>query len=196
MKRHDPQARAALLAAQEALKSSERLVKTDGGNTLYDSEEDFQQQLKERGINPDCTKNPAVRTMNEIMGLWPMDKSHTFLEQPKIVAVDLDGTILDSKDKQLGKPIPGVRKKLQRLKALGWAIVIWTVRQEAIDIVAHLTKHEIPFDYFNWHPWQPKGTSVKIKADVYIDDRAVSFKGNASDFDQVILHRPWWKKDG
>jgi hypothetical protein len=143
---HDYKSRSTLLAAQEAIKSAERLKKN-------------------------------------------------LLKRPKIVAVDMDGTILHSKESMdLGEPIPGVREKLQRLKTLGWVVVIWTVREETPEIIAHLKKHEIPFDYFNWHPWQPKGAGVKIRADCYIDDRAVPFTGKAKDFDQILVHKTWWKK--
>jgi len=256
MERHDHRQRAALLAAQEAIKSAERLAKTTSPY-IYESEEEFQEKLKARGINPDATKNPAVKVFNEMLGLWPINKSIITFEQleeygrkmdkedpgwrerqraqitkdwledgipqdkidawfddverqrqqrnlgmpkvdkikrPKIAAVDMDGTILESDGTaELGKPIKGVKKKLDRLKALGWVIVIWTVREETPEILAHLKKYEIPFDYFNWHPWQPKGAGVKIRADVYIDDRAVTFKGDPKDFDQVLVHRPWWK---
>lgn len=206
---HNWQARAAILAAQEALKSAERLQKMSSTEPkpIYESEEEFQARLKERGINPDATKNPAVRTLNDILGIWSVKKGlekkpggmwteQELLEhRPKIVAVDMDGTILHSKESEkLGDPIPGVREKLDRLKTLGWVVVIWSVRAESPEIIAHLKKHEIPFDYFNWHPWQPKGTSVKIRADVYIDDRAITFSGDAKDYDQVTVHRPWWKK--
>jgi hypothetical protein len=146
---HDYKARSTILAAQEALKSAERLRKT----------------------------------------------KTDLLKRPKIVAVDMDGTILNSKDgEQLGDPISGVKKKLDRFKTMGWVVVIWTVREETPEIIAHLKKHEIPFDYFNWHPWQPKGTSAKLKADVYIDDRAVAFTGKPEDYDQVLVHKPWWRK--
>ena len=146
---HDYKSRAALLAAQEAIKSAERLSKTN------------------------------------------------LLERPKIVAVDMDGTILDSKNSEkLGDPIKGVKEKLDRLKTLGWVVVIWTVRKETPEILAHLKKHEIPFDYFNWHPWQPKGASAKLLADVYVDDRSVAFTGDPKDFNQVLVHKPWWAKKG
>lgn len=209
MNQHDPQRRAALLAAQEALKSAERLCKTTSTEpkAIYASEEEFQEKLKEQGINPDATKNPAVKTLNEMFGIWSVDKSLTkkpdgmlteqqlLKERPKIVAVDMDGTIFDSKNGEaLGEPISGVREKLERLKTLGWVVVIWSVRDENPDIIAHLKKHEIPFDYYNWHPWQPKGAGVKVLADCYVDDRAIPFSGNATDFDQVILHTPWWWK--
>ncbi len=254
MERHDPQLRAAMIAAQEAIKSSERLHK----NTLFESEDAAKEHLKTGGLNPDSTADPAIMIFNEMLGLWPINKSFLSKEdlmefgrkrdkedpgwrerqraqitkdwledgidkdkidawfddvehqrqkrklgmpnldkikRPKIAAVDMDGTILDSDGTaELGKPIKGVKRKLDRLKALGWVIVIWTVRAETPGILAHLKKHEIPFDYFNWHPWQPKDAGVKIRADVYIDDRAVTFSGDPKDFDQILVHKPWWKK--
>lgn len=116
-------------------------------------------------------------------------------DRPKIVAVDLDGTIFDSKScHDLGKPIPGIREKLQKFKDRGWVIVIWTVRAKSKEVIDHLNQHEIPFDHFNESPWQPKDSSAKVKADVYLDDRAVSFSGDPKDYDRAMEHSPWWEK--
>lgn len=121
--------------------------------------------------------------------------SDTLPSRPKIVAVDMDGTILDSKNNEkLGKPIPGIKEKLEKYKKQGWAIVIWTVRAKSPEIISHLKKNGIPFDYFNSHPWQPKDSGPKILADVYLDDRAVTFSGNPKDYDSAMSHKPWWSK--
>ena len=136
----------------------------------------------------------AVEALKALERLCKGDKP---TERPKIVAVDMDGTILNTKSgcEELGEPIPGVAKKLKRLKTLGWVIVIWTVRAETPEIIEHLKKHNIPFDYFNKHPWQPKDSSPKILADCYLDDRAFQFTGNIKDFDQIPVITPWWKKN-
>jgi hypothetical protein len=134
----------------------------------------------------------AIEALKSTERLWKAD----LLPKPKIVAVDLDGTILTRKKDctKLGTPISGIREKLQRLKDLGWVVVIWSVRAESPEILAHLKKHDIPFDFFNWHPWQPKEGGPKVLADCYIDDNAINFSGDPSDFDQVLVHRPWWSK--
>jgi hypothetical protein len=119
-------------------------------------------------------------------------------ERPKLVAVDLDGTIIDklphyTHTGEFGDPIPGVVEKLNQLRADGWKIVIWTVRQESEEMRLHLEQHNIPYDFINRHPWQPPDGGPKIIADVYIDDLAVNFDGKARSFDRVTEFKPWWK---
>jgi hypothetical protein len=115
----------------------------------------------------------------------------------KIVAVDLDGTLLkyDDIDKPLGDPIPGIAEELGAVKAMGWTIIIWTVRSNVEEIRTHLNKHGIPFDYINENPWQPPDGSQKIAADVYLDDRAIHFNGETSGLAQKICNfKPWYKE--
>jgi len=119
--------------------------------------------------------------------------------KPKVVAVDLDGTLLEydgwKGPAHFGKPILGVVEALHELKKNGWAVVIWTTRRTDYALKAHLDKHEIPYDYINKHPWQPPGTSHKITADVYLDDRAVRFDGKASGLARRIMDAiPWTEK--
>lgn len=120
--------------------------------------------------------------------------------KPKIVAVDLDGTLLEydgwKGPAHFGKPIQGVVDALFELKKEGWAVVIWTTRRTDHALRAHLEKHGVPFDYINKHPWQPPGTSHKITADVYLDDRAVRFNGNTSGLARRIMDAvPWTEKN-
>ena len=120
----------------------------------------------------------------------------THPKRPKIVAVDFDGTICQSHaDGTMGDPLPGVVGKLHLLKEAGWKIVIWTVRADSSELREHLDQHDVPYDYINQHPWQPKDSSHKIIADVYIDDRALQFDGVPSTFDEITSTKPWWKRD-
>jgi len=105
-------------------------------------------------------------------------------KRPKVVAVDLDGTILEYSgwkgQKHFGKPIDGAKEALQKLKDEGYVIVIWTTRRNTADIAKVLNMYGIPFDYINENPYQPPDCSNKIYADVYVDDRAVGFRGDWS----------------
>jgi len=117
-------------------------------------------------------------------------------KKPKILAVDLDGTILhyDDIDKPLGKPVEGIARELGAVKAAGWAIIIWTVRSNTSDISRHLKAHGIPFDYINENPWQPPEGGDKIAANVYLDDRAIHFNGETQGLAEKILSfKPWYK---
>jgi hydroxymethylpyrimidine pyrophosphatase-like HAD family hydrolase len=117
--------------------------------------------------------------------------------KPKILAVDLDGTLLKYDDitQPLGEPVPGMREQLQAVKAVGWAIIIWTVRNNVGEIKKHLKKYDIPFDYINENPWGPPNSSGKIAAHVYLDDRALQFNGDTSGLaSKIVQFEPWYKR--
>ncbi len=103
-------------------------------------------------------------------------------DAPFTVAVDFDNTISQYEGWKgrgdYGPPFPDVQKVLEILKGLGMLIIIFTVRNEPEEIEAYCRENEIPFDFINFNPFQPPGSSRKISADVYLDDRAVHFGGS------------------
>lgn len=98
-----------------------------------------------------------------------------------VVAIDLDGTLAKELPKydpeKIGPPIHNAKKILNKIKELGVLIVINTCRNDYDLIKAWLEQHEIPFDHINKNPDQPKGTSHKIMADRYWDNRQPSWPG-------------------
>lgn len=118
--------------------------------------------------------------------------------RPKVVAMDLDGTILEQRPfPELGPPMPGIQDELALLKQMGWEIALWTCRDEEFyaDIQEHLTANGVPFDYINENPHEAPSTSPKIYADVYVDDRGLQFEGEVRGLAAKILsHRPWHKR--
>ncbi len=118
--------------------------------------------------------------------------------RPKLLTIDLDGTILQydgSEGSALGQPIPGIKEELQKIRDAGLRIAIWTVRSNVDEIRAKLTEYGIPFDYINNNPDQPSDGSDKLYADVYVDDRAISFNGKSQGLaDKVLNFQPWWDK--
>jgi hypothetical protein len=118
---------------------------------------------------------------------------------PPILAVDLDGTVLDydgncGKDK-FGNRISGIVSELQKVRDAGWKIVVWTCRPVTPALKVHLKKNKIPYDYINDHPWNGDGPR-KIHATVYLDDKGVSFNGNTTGLaDQIINFAPWWRRE-
>jgi hypothetical protein len=119
-------------------------------------------------------------------------------KRPKILALDLDGTLLNYNGgfspEEFGEPVRGMIEELGKLKEAGWMIVIWSCRTESPEMVEHLNAHEVPFDHINDHPWNGPDGPRKIHADVYADDKALLVNGIAAGFaDQVMSHKPWWR---
>ncbi|ADC64719.1 Haloacid dehalogenase domain protein hydrolase type 3 [Ferroglobus placidus DSM 10642] len=111
--------------------------------------------------------------------------------KPKTIAIDLDGTILEydgwKGHSHFGKPLPGAREALQKLKEEGFVIIIWTTRGDREKVARYLKEQGIPFDYINENPYQPPDSSNKIYADYYVDDRAVEFKGDWQEVLKKVL---------
>jgi hypothetical protein len=98
------------------------------------------------------------------------------------VAIDLDGTLAtDNTGDQIGAPRPGAKKAMQELQQLGCRIIIFTVRGNRQQVRDWCHKHEIPYDYVNHNPDQPKDGSNKVIADLYVDDRAINGKKSWSE---------------
>jgi adenylylsulfate kinase len=112
----------------------------------------------------------------------------------RTIAVDFDGVIANYDGYKgpgvLGDPRPDVRQALRLLKDEGWKVIIYTTRGEQ-EIAAYLAKHGIPYDEFNCNSdYRTQGP--KPVADVYWDDRAVCYSGDASqDLDRIRNFRTW-----
>ena len=120
------------------------------------------------------------------------------------IAVDFDGVIhAYSKGWNGGAiydpPVPGTREALQALKDKGWKIYIFSTRtnkmfrkkdeeDQEVAMKRWLAEHQIPFDKI----W----TFGKPMADVYLDDRAIGFRGDwSSSLQEIENFVPWTKTD-
>lgn len=118
----------------------------------------------------------------------------------KTIAVDFDGVIHGySKGWNGGDlydpPVPGTAEALSKLKKEGYTIYIYTTRTNKIYrkkedpdqqplIESYLKEHGIPFDKV-WNFGKPM-------ADVYLDDRAVGFRGNWNEtLEEVLSFKTW-----
>ena len=118
----------------------------------------------------------------------------------KTIAVDFDGTIASYKGFEgkgvFGEPVPGVKEALQFLIEKGYRIIIHTTRSETHSIKEYLNYHSIPFHFINFNPKNiDLGCSLgKPLADVYVDDRAIQFKGDW-EYTNLQIQRfiEWWK---
>ncbi len=99
-----------------------------------------------------------------------------------VIAVDFDGTIVEHKYPDIGKPVPGAIEWMKSFQAAGAKLILWTMRshgredgsnplQEAIDYCAN---NGVEFWGVNSNPDQHTWTqSPKAYANVYIDDAAL-----------------------
>lgn len=119
----------------------------------------------------------------------------------KTIAIDFDG-VISKYDGWRGKgvfglAIPGVVEAINKLKALGFTIIINTTRLEVHQIKGYLLHHNIPYDYVNYNPENTKQDlhPSKVLADIYIDDRAITFDGDwDSMVGKVCNFKVWWRK--
>lgn len=103
--------------------------------------------------------------------------------EKKTICVDFDGVIAQydgfKGNDIFGDPIDGVQSAMEVLKKKGFTIIIFTTRTASSKLKKYLNDNHITYDYINENPDQPKGSnSGKPIADIYLDDRAICFKGN------------------
>lgn len=109
-------------------------------------------------------------------------------DQTPVAAIDLDNTILGphggsrpGAQPEFGEPHPDAADALGELMDLGWKVLVYTARfsfaesaeqvaQWRDEIAAYLDAAGVPYD----EVW----VGPKPVADVYVDDRAVTFDGN------------------
>jgi hypothetical protein len=108
-------------------------------------------------------------------------------DRPFTIAVDLDGTLAETEEpfdaESIGPPRDEAIRYVKLFRKAGARIIIWTVRGDKTQIGEWLDENGVPYDYINENPDQPDGSSGKIIADVYWDDRGY----NAQDPHQHAL---------
>ncbi len=100
-------------------------------------------------------------------------------ENSKIIAVDFDGTIVEDRYPDIGKPMLFAFDTLKKLQKDGHRLILWTYRygqklKEAVDFCA---ENGIEFyavnASFSEEEFDPAKASRKVNADWFIDDRNV-----------------------
>ena len=100
-------------------------------------------------------------------------------QDSKIIAVDFDGTIVEDKYPDIGKPMLFAFDTLRKLQEDGHRLILWTYRygsklQEAVDFCA---ENGVEFYAVNCsfteEEFNMKTASRKINADLFIDDRNI-----------------------
>ena len=93
-----------------------------------------------------------------------------------IIAVDFDGTIVESKYPEIGKEKPFAIQALTHLQQEGNRIILFTSREGELLDEAIAFCHERGLDFYAVNSNQPadalfKQQTAKVIADLYIDDR-------------------------
>jgi hypothetical protein len=98
-------------------------------------------------------------------------------------AIDFDGCLTEYNFPEIGEQTKEQKELLDvliRLKEDGHKLILWTSRGELAlqEAIEWCTDHKLEFDDINVNPFFDKksGSSPKIVADYYIDDKALEFK--------------------
>ena len=97
------------------------------------------------------------------------------------IAVDFDGTIVEHAYPRIGKEKPFALDTLRMLNSDGHKLILWTSRDGALleEAVEYCRKGGVEFYAINSNTpskglsFGSNGLSVKVTADVYIDDRNI-----------------------
>lgn len=121
------------------------------------------------------------------------------------IAVDFDGTIVEDKYPEIGRPIIFAFDTLKKLQNKGHRLILWTYRQgSALDeavkfcekngIVFYAVNHSFPEEEFD------TSLSRKINADIFIDDRNIGgLKSWGEIYQELVGEKPHtniYKKKG
>lgn len=125
-------------------------------------------------------------------------------KKQQTIAIDFDGVLADYSEGYKGKDVfgsmvPGADNATKVLKENGWTIIIYTTRPATDALKKWLSDNNITYDYINENPNQPEESKgCKLMADVYLDDRAVCFRGKWQwMISDIASFKPWCneKKD-
>jgi hypothetical protein len=122
-------------------------------------------------------------------------------DKPKVrtIAFDFDGVIAKyagfiSKD-DIQEPIVEVVKAIKLLKSSGNKILLYSTRGNEF-LKNYCEKFSVPYDYINHNPDKQGENPGKPIALVYVDDRAVCYKGQKAEelVDEISNFKAYWEK--
>ena len=119
--------------------------------------------------------------------------------KPKTYAFDFDGVIAEydgfKGHESTGEPIESTVDAIRLLKGKGHKILIFSTRSNEV-LRAYCDKYSIPVDYYNENPEVESANKGKPIAHIYIDDRAIHFKGQTADdlVKEIEEFEVYWKK--
>jgi hypothetical protein len=125
-----------------------------------------------------------------------LEKGHG--TRPPTIGVDFDGVLVKPNDYSKiedAEVYPEARQVLQKFRDRGWKIIVDTCRSDVKGLKRFLDGANIPYDWINENPLQPKDVSpTKVYADIKLDDRVVTFRGWGRALKDVINRQKQIKK--
>ena len=116
-----------------------------------------------------------------------------------VIAFDFDGVIARyagfvAKD-DTQEPNPEVVKAIIVLKEKGCRILVHSTREDEF-LKSYCEKFSIPVDYINHRPDIAGDNPGKPIAFVYVDDRAICYKGENAEtlVSEILNFKPYWQK--
>lgn len=112
------------------------------------------------------------------------------------IAVDFDGTIVENRYPEIGKPILFAFESLKKLQEEGHRLILWTYRHgvKLDEAVEFCKKNGLEFYCVNKsYPEEEFDNSIsrKILADIFIDDRNMGgLKGWGEMYQKLTLNKP------
>ena len=113
-------------------------------------------------------------------------------------AFDFDGVIAEYDGFKgadvVGKPIESVVEAIRELKRQGHKVIIYSTRGKKV-LKKYCAEHSIPIDYINHNPEKEGENPYKPVAYVYVDDRAVCYKGQSAEelVLEILSFKPHWR---
>ncbi len=119
--------------------------------------------------------------------------------RPRIIAFDFDGVIATyngfvAKD-DIQEPNAEVVRAIKLLKEKNFEILIHSTRGDKF-LKMYCEKFSIPFDYINRQPHREGENPGKPIAFVYVDDRAICYKGESAEtlVSEILNFKTYWQK--
>ncbi|HVB19952.1 MAG TPA: hypothetical protein VNF51_01525 [Candidatus Paceibacterota bacterium] len=123
-----------------------------------------------------------------------MNPSH-----PRIIAFDFDGVLASYNgfiaEDDVQEPNAEVVKAMHMLKAKGYEILLHSTRGD-VFLKTYCEKFSIPADHINRQPHREGKNPGKPIAFVYVDDRALCYKGEDAEslVSEIVNFKTYWQK--
>ncbi len=117
---------------------------------------------------------------------------------PRIIAFDFDGVIATyngfvAKD-DVKEPNTEVVKAITLLRDQGYQVLIHSTRGDEF-LKRYCEQYAIPYDFINRQPYREGENPGKPIAYVYVDDRAICYRGESAEslVSEITNFKAWWQ---